>query len=169
MWISICHSEFFSDNQHMSRAAWYFACDSYAHIVLWWAVNLHHLLSDEAAFNAQSPRSLISYAISRPLSHAILIENLHSLLVIWLCVFNAAPFENSWWRFTANQRTVFTDEMRITIAGKISCSPKPVHIKSCSIEHFMITHFNSVKLQSAPETTVHTAGTLNPPAWICLS
>ncbi len=40
-----------------------------------------------------------------------------------LCVLNAAPSENSWWRFTANHRTVFTDEMRMTIARKISCSP----------------------------------------------
>ncbi len=41
-----------------------------------------------------------------------------------LCVLNAAPFESRWWRFTANHRTVFTDEMRMTIACKISCSPK---------------------------------------------
>ncbi len=30
-----------------------------------------------------------------------------------LRVLNAAPSENRWWRFTANQRTSFTDEMRM--------------------------------------------------------
>ncbi len=44
-----------------------------------------------------------------------------------LCVLNAAPYENSWWRFTANHRTVFTDEMRMTIACNISCSPSNHH------------------------------------------
>ncbi len=39
--------------------------------VLWLEVNLHHLLSDGAAFTTQSRRSLTSYAISRALSHAI--------------------------------------------------------------------------------------------------
>ncbi len=28
-----------------------------------------------------------------------------------LCVLNASPFENRWWRFTANHRTVFTDDV----------------------------------------------------------
>ncbi len=39
--------------------------------VLSLAVNLHHLLSDGAAFNTQSCRSLTSYAISRSKSNAI--------------------------------------------------------------------------------------------------
>ncbi len=39
--------------------------------VLWLAVNLHHLLSNGAAFNTHSRRSLTSYAISRSISHAI--------------------------------------------------------------------------------------------------
>ncbi len=30
-----------------------------------------------------------------------------------LCVLTATPFENRWWRFTANHRTGFTDEMRM--------------------------------------------------------
>ncbi len=33
-----------------------------------------------------------------------------------LRVLNAAPFENRWWRLTANQGTGFTDEMRMHIA-----------------------------------------------------
>ncbi len=40
-----------------------------------------------------------------------------------LCVLNAAPFENRWWRLTANQGTGFTDEMRMHIAWDISPSP----------------------------------------------
>ncbi len=57
--------------------------------------------------------------------HAIVLRISSVKTVLWLavCVLNAAPFENSWWRFTANHRTVFTDEMRMTIACKISCSP----------------------------------------------
>ncbi len=41
-----------------------------------------------------------------------------------LCVLNASPFENRWWRFTANQGTGFTDEMRMHIAWDISPSPR---------------------------------------------
>ncbi len=40
------------------------------------------------------------------------------------CVLNAAPFENRWWRFSANQGTGFTDEMRMHIACNISPIPK---------------------------------------------
>ncbi len=40
-----------------------------------------------------------------------------------LCVLNAAPFENRWWRLTANQETGFTDEMRMHIAWDISPNP----------------------------------------------
>ncbi len=40
-----------------------------------------------------------------------------------LCVLNATPFENRWWRFAANQGTGFTDEMRMHIAWDISPSP----------------------------------------------
>ncbi len=36
-----------------------------------------------------------------------------------LCVLNAAPSENRWWRFTTNQGTGFTDEMRKHIAWDI--------------------------------------------------
>ncbi len=39
-----------------------------------------------------------------------------------LCI-KCRSIENRWWRFSANNRTVFTDEMRMTIACKISCSP----------------------------------------------
>ncbi len=85
--------------------------------VLWLAVNLHPLLSDGAAFNTHSRSSLTSYPISRSLLNCFLFSELR------LCVLNTAPFENRWWRFTANHRTVFTDEMRMTIACKISCSP----------------------------------------------
>ncbi len=40
-----------------------------------------------------------------------------------LCVLNATPFENRWWRLTANQGAGFTDEMRMHIAWDISPSP----------------------------------------------
>ncbi len=43
-------------------------CISSVKLVLWLVVNLHHLLSDGAAFTTQSRSSLTSYAISRPLS-----------------------------------------------------------------------------------------------------
>ncbi len=66
--------------------------------VLWLAVNIHHLFSNGAAFNTQSRRSLISYAIHAQNHRWIACDSL---------------------RFTANQRTVFTDEMRMTIACKI--------------------------------------------------
>ncbi len=36
---------------------------------------------------------------------------------------SSAPFENSWWRLTANQGAGFTDEMRMHIACDISPSP----------------------------------------------
>ncbi len=90
-------------------------CVSSVKTVLWLAVNLHQLFSHGVAFNTQNHSSLTSYAISRSLSHSI-----HLRLWARICV---APFENSWWRFTANHRTVFTDEMRMTIACKILCSP----------------------------------------------
>ncbi len=50
-------------------------------------------------------------------------RELRSLSINYGSVLNAAPFENNWWRFTANHRTVFTDKMRMTIACNISCSP----------------------------------------------
>ncbi len=46
-------------------------CISSVKPVPWLAVNLHHLLSDGAAFNTQSRSSLTSYTISRSLSKAI--------------------------------------------------------------------------------------------------
>ncbi len=51
---------------------------------------------------------------------------------LWLCVLNAAPSESRWWRFTAKQRTIFTDEMR-TIACNISCSPSKDVIKKVHV------------------------------------
>ncbi len=51
---------------------------------------------------------------------------LHDILhaiVIRICVLNPDPSESRWWRFAANHRTVFTDEMRMTIAYNKSCSP----------------------------------------------
>ncbi len=35
-----------------------------------------------------------------------------------LCVLTAAPFENRWWRFTANHRAGFTDEMRMRLIAQ---------------------------------------------------
>ncbi len=46
---------------------------------------------------------------------------------LWLCVLNAASSESRWWRFTANHRTGFTDEMHKTIACNISFSPNLDH------------------------------------------
>ncbi len=93
--------------------------------VLWLAVNLHHLFSNGAAFNTQSRKSLTSDAISRSLSqmNRLRYERDIASLDLRLCVLNAAPFENRWWRLTANQRTGFTDEMRMHIAWDISPSP----------------------------------------------
>ncbi len=54
---------------------------------------------------------------------------------LWLRVLNAAPSENRWWRFTANQRTGFTDEMCMRIAWDISPSPN-VSIVSTSPAEF---------------------------------
>ncbi len=51
---------------------------------------------------------------------------LHRFSELQLCVLNATPFENRWWRFTANHGTGFTDEMRMTIACDIS--PSPIYI-----------------------------------------
>ncbi len=51
--------------------------------------------------------------------HAIVMRISSVKTFLWL----AASSESSWWRFTANHRTIFTDEMRITIACNISCSP----------------------------------------------
>ncbi len=59
-----------------------------------------------------------------------------SVSELQLCVLNAAPFESSWWRCTANHRTVFTYEMRMTIACNISCSPNIyiyIYVKLCYI------------------------------------
>jgi len=108
--------------------------------VLWLAVNLLQLFSNGAAFNTQSRSSLTSYAISRSLSHAM-----HLWFWAWiaslvrelrLCVLNAAPFENSWSKFTANHRTVFTEEIRMTIACNISCSPKYIVLFELTNESF---------------------------------
>ncbi len=50
-----------------------------------------------------------------------------------LCVLNASPFENRWWRFTANQGASFTDEMCMTIAWDIS--PRPTQkLRSFSLK-----------------------------------
>ncbi len=102
-------------------------CISSVKPVLWFVINLHQLFSNGAAFNTQSRRSLTSYAIHAQ-NHrwtACDIERDIAKLVseLRLCVLNAAPFENSWWRFINNHRTGFTDEMRMTIVCHISCSP----------------------------------------------
>ncbi len=87
-----------------------------------------YLFSNGAAFNTRSCRSLTSDAISLSLSqmNRLRYERDIASLVrdLWLRVLNAAPFENSWWRLTANQGTGFTDEMRMHIAWDISPSPK---------------------------------------------
>ncbi len=73
--------------------------------VPWLVVNLHHLFSDGAAFNTQSRRSLTSDAISHSLSQLNRLRycDIASLVSdLRLCVLNAAPFENRWWRLTAN-------------------------------------------------------------------
>ncbi len=79
------------------------------------------------AFNTQSRRSLTSDAISRSYRRRFICDNesdIASLVSkLRLCVLNAAPFENRWWRLTANQGTGFTDEMRMHIAWDISPSP----------------------------------------------
>ncbi len=46
------------------------------------------------------------------------------LNVILCSLLNAAPSESTWWRFTTNNRTGFTDEMCMTIVCDLSCSPK---------------------------------------------
>ncbi len=104
--------------------------------VLWLAVNLHHLFSNGAAFNKQSRSSLTSYAICAQNCRWIACDSEREIALLvsnlWLCVLNAALFENRWWRFTANHRTIFTDAnhrtvftdvMLMTIACNISCSP----------------------------------------------
>ncbi len=63
-------------------------------------------------------------AIIKDESHSIMNTKLSSLsvnyssivLTVLICVLTAPPFESSWWRFTANHATGFTDEMRLNIA-----------------------------------------------------
>ncbi len=109
------------------RAARYFAVKMSVKMFLWLALNLHQLFSNGAAFNTQSRSSLTSYAICAQNRRWIACDSEREIALLVsdlrLCVLNAAPFENNWWRFTANQRTVFTDEMRMTIACNIPCSP----------------------------------------------
>ncbi len=113
---------------------------------LWLTVNLHHLFSDGAAFNTRSRISLKSYAISRSESkmNRLRYERDIASLVseLRLCVLNAAPSENRWWRLTANHRTVFTDEMRMHIAWDISPSPTTniYSIKYCNYYNIYITY-----------------------------
>ncbi len=103
----------------------------------WLEVNLHHLFSNGAAFNTQSRRSLTSDAISLSLSqmnHLQYKRDIASLVSdLQLRVLNAAPFENRWWRFTANQGTGFTDEMRMHIAWDISPSPSSDGLKTITL------------------------------------
>ncbi len=95
--------------------------------VLWLAENHLQLFSNGAAFNTQSRCSLTNYTISRSLSHAMHPRFWMRIAKLVseqrLGVLNAAPFENSWRWFSANHRTVFTEEIRMTIARNISCSP----------------------------------------------
>ncbi len=117
----------------------------------WLAVNLHHLFSNGAAFNTLSRRSLTSYAISLSLlqMNRLRYERDIASLVsdLRLCVLNAAPFENRWWRLTANQGAGFTDEMRMHIAWDISPSPSlDVHASWYSFEHELKTDTEDKKL-----------------------
>ncbi len=95
--------------------------------VLWLAVNLLQLFSNGAAFNTQSRSSRTSYAIHAQNHRCIACDSEREIAELVrelrLCVLNAAPFENNWSKFTANHRTVFTEEIRMTIACNISCSP----------------------------------------------
>ncbi len=125
----------------------------------WLAVNLHHLFSDAAAFNTQSRRSLISDAISLSLSQMNRLRyerDIASLVSeLRLCVLNAAPFENRWWRFTANQGAGFTDEMRMHIAWDISPSP----ISNC-LQH-PSNHPKHPRTPQQPPETPQQPSTLN--------
>ncbi len=47
---------------------------------------------------------------------SFIIADIERDIDLQLCVVNAAPSESSWWRFTTNHRTGFTDEIRMIIA-----------------------------------------------------
>ncbi len=130
------------------RAAWYIACASHAHLI-GKDGSVITCKSPSPAFRGSSiytqrRRSLTSYAISHSLSHAIRLRlwaRIAQLVSeLWLCVLNAASFENRRWRFTASHRTVLTDEMRITIACKISCSPNSRSLNSSNTTLTMDLH-----------------------------
>ncbi len=53
--------------------------------------------------------------------------------IAWLCVLNAAPSENRWWRFTTNHRTGFTDAMHRTIACNVKVVCKHVILMTCEM------------------------------------
>ncbi len=74
----------------------------------------YHLYSEGAGFNTQN-RRWIACDSERDIAKLV--------IDLQLCVLNPAPSENRWWRFTANHRTVFTDEMPMTITCNMPYSP----------------------------------------------
>ncbi len=81
---------------------------------------LKSLFSNQVVLSALSDRAVVhwparQYHVQYRRWIAFDYEHDISWLVSELCVLTAAPFESRWWRFSANHRTSFTDEMRMRI------------------------------------------------------
>ncbi len=102
-------------------------CISSVKPVLWLVVNLHHVLSDGAAFNTHS----------RFESNRVIDSNR-------IC-------EIRWWRFSTYHRTSFTDEMHMIIAFDFSCSPNLNQNRNIILQN--IFYFSIFMLVYTPLTT----------------
>ncbi len=93
----------------------------------------------QRVFFPKTPKLCVWHTEVRSCYHFKLVSHFQLWFPIWGVLVNrstSAPstgLESRWWRFNTNHRTGFTEEMHMTIACNISCSPTVAPLLTLSL------------------------------------